>query len=96
MSRPAVVLFDEPAAGLSTTESRELGERLAAVVDHDMAMLLVEHDVDLVLSVCDYVYVLDFGKLLAEGTPESIRTDAAVVDAYLGSSAATSQENLVS
>jgi ABC-type branched-subunit amino acid transport system ATPase component/branched-subunit amino acid ABC-type transport system permease component len=89
MSAPTVVLFDEPAAGLSTDQSQLLGERLLAVLHDDMAMLLIEHDVELVLSVCDYVYVLDFGKLLAEGTPEEIRRNPAVVDAYLGTGAAT-------
>jgi ABC-type branched-subunit amino acid transport system ATPase component/branched-subunit amino acid ABC-type transport system permease component len=85
VSGPAVVLFDEPAAGLSTTESQLLGELLGAVVHDDVAMLLIEHDVELVLNICDYVYVLDFGRLLAEGTPETIRRNPAVVDAYLGS-----------
>ena len=94
VSKPTVVLFDEPAAGLSPAESQLLGERLAAAVHDDMAMLLIEHDVELVLSVCDYVYVLDFGRLLAEGTPEAIRRNPAVVDAYLGSGTASTEKAL--
>jgi len=96
VGRPTVVLFDEPAAGLSMAESHVLGERLANVVHDDMAMLLVEHNVELVLSVCDFVYVLDFGRLLAEGTPESIRANPAVVSAYLGSGAVANETELVS
>ena len=81
---PHVVLLDEPAAGLDTTESRWLGERIRAISADGTGVLLVDHDVALVLSICDYVYVLDFGRVIAEGAPAEIRTNRAVVDAYLG------------
>ena len=84
---PRVVCLDEPAAGLDTTESRALGERLRAVVDTGLAMLLVDHDMGLVLSVCDQIVVLDFGMVIARGTPREIRRDDAVIQAYLGGSA---------
>ena len=86
-TRPKVVLLDEPAAGLDTVESETLGRRLHDIVDHDIAVLLIDHDMSLVLDVCDYIYVLEFGALIAEGTPAQIRVDPRVVEAYLGSSA---------
>jgi branched-chain amino acid transport system ATP-binding protein len=86
-SRPRIVCLDEPAAGLDSTESRELGTRLRAVVENGTAMLLVDHDMGLVLSVCDHVVVLDFGKVIARGAPEQIRDDHIVIEAYLGQAA---------
>lgn len=88
-AEPRVVLLDEPAAGLDTSESRRLGERLRAVADSGTAMLLVDHDMGLVLGVCDHVVVLEFGKVIAAGTPEEVRSDLAVIRAYLGGSAST-------
>jgi branched-chain amino acid transport system ATP-binding protein len=85
--RPRVLCLDEPAAGLDSEESRDLGQRLRRVVDSGTAMLLVDHDMGLVLSVCDLVFVLDFGKLIARGTPDEIRREPAVVEAYLGRAA---------
>jgi branched-chain amino acid transport system ATP-binding protein len=79
-----LLLLDEPAAGLETTESLVLGERLTALAESGTSLLLVDHDMGLVLSVCDRVHVLDFGKTIAEGTPDEIRASAAVVAAYLG------------
>ena len=84
VAEPAVLLLDEPAAGLDTEESTLLGERIRAICAAGTAMLLVDHDVNLVLSVCDHVYVLDFGAVIAEGPPDAIRADRAVADAYLG------------
>jgi sulfate-transporting ATPase len=84
VAEPAVLLLDEPAAGLDSEESSWLGERIRAIRSSGTAMLLVDHDVNLVLNVCDYVYVLDFGVVIAEGPPDTIRTDRAVADAYLG------------
>ncbi|MFI7524093.1 ATP-binding cassette domain-containing protein [Nocardia salmonicida] len=83
-AEPVVALLDEPAAGLDGSESRWLGEKLRAVADDGTAILLVEHDMDLVLSVCDRVIVLDLGAVIAVGTPEEVRTHPEVVRAYLG------------
>jgi branched-chain amino acid transport system ATP-binding protein len=84
---PRVVCLDEPAAGLDTRESHELGRRLRAVVDAGTSLLLVDHDMALVLAVCDHVVVLEFGRVIAAGPPQQVRDDPAVVTAYLGGSA---------
>ena len=84
-SGPSVVLLDEPAAGLDENESAELARLIRRLADErNMAVLLVEHDVGLVMSTCDRVVVIDFGKVIGSGTPEEIRGDHAVRDAYLG------------
>ena len=85
-ARPKLILLDEPAAGLDTAESRILGSRLRGLLDHDMTVFLIDHDMGLVLSVCDYLYVLDFGRIIAEGTPAEIRSNPVVIEAYLGES----------
>jgi ABC-type branched-subunit amino acid transport system ATPase component len=82
--RPDILVLDEPAAGLDTHESRELGERLRRLVEAGIGILLVDHDMSLVLTACDRIVVLDFGAVIAEGDPESIRTDERVRRAYLG------------
>jgi branched-chain amino acid transport system ATP-binding protein len=84
---PRLVCLDEPAAGLDTQESEELGRRLRGLVDAGQSMLLVDHDMGLVLGICDEVVVLEFGKVIAQGTPEAVRRDARVIEAYLGSAA---------
>ena len=81
---PDVLLLDEPAAGLDTTESRWLGDRLQAVRDLGLSMLVVDHDMSLILGLCDEVCVLDFGELIACGTAEHVQNDPKVVNAYLG------------
>ncbi len=83
-ARPRLVLLDEPAAGLDTTESRELGRRLGLLIDEGISVLMIDHDMGLVFAVCDSIYVLDFGHVIAHGTPDEIRRDPAVVSAYLG------------
>lgn len=88
VGEPSVVLLDEPAAGLDTEESRELGRHLRAVARSGPGMLLVDHDMGLVLSVCDLVVVMDFGRVIARGTPDEIRRDPAVIAAYIGEDAA--------
>ncbi|HEY3775825.1 MAG TPA: ABC transporter ATP-binding protein [Solirubrobacteraceae bacterium] len=84
--RPSLLLLDEPAAGLDTAETLALGQRLRTLPDHGVTVLLIDHDMGLVLGTCDHVMVLDFGNLIASGTPAEIRADRRVVDAYLGSS----------
>jgi ABC-type branched-subunit amino acid transport system ATPase component len=87
VAKPRLVCLDEPAAGLDTHESQELGRRLRRLADHGQAMLLVDHDMGLVLGICDEVVVLEFGKVIARGTPDVVRRDQKVIAAYLGSAA---------
>jgi branched-chain amino acid transport system ATP-binding protein len=86
-SNPKLLLLDEPAAGLDTTESKVLGEHLRGLLRESITVFLIDHDMGLVLSVCDYLYVLDFGKIIAQGTPAAIRANPEVISAYLGESA---------
>jgi branched-chain amino acid transport system ATP-binding protein len=86
-SNPKLVLLDEPAAGLDTAESQVLGEHLRGLLREGITVFLIDHDMGLVLSVCDYLYVLDFGRIIAEGTPAQIRANPEVIAAYLGESA---------
>jgi branched-chain amino acid transport system ATP-binding protein len=89
-AKPKLLLLDEPAAGLDTAESQILGRHLREFLTH-MTVFLIDHDMGLVLNVCDYLYVLDFGRIIAEGTPAEIRANPAVIAAYLGESAGEMQ-----
>jgi branched-chain amino acid transport system ATP-binding protein len=81
---PKVLLLDEPASGLDEHETDRLAEVLRALRDDGMALLLVEHDIDLVMQLSSLVHVLDLGDLIAVGTPEDVRDDVRVQEAYLG------------
>jgi branched-chain amino acid transport system ATP-binding protein len=88
IGRPRILLLDEPGAGLTMSESMALAEHLKELVARwGVTVLLVEHDMDVVFSICDRITVLHLGQVLAEGTPEEIRRRPEVVKAYLGSAA---------
>jgi ABC-type branched-subunit amino acid transport system ATPase component len=82
--RPRLLLLDEPAAGLDTDESLALGKRLRDVARTGVSILLIDHDMGLVLNVCDYIYVMEFGQVIAAGTPQEVVGDPRVITAYLG------------
>jgi ABC-type branched-subunit amino acid transport system ATPase component len=87
--RPSMLLLDEPSSGLDPTESRAFGENLTRVAaERDLGILMVEHDMALVLGICDDVFVLDFGKPLMCGTPDEVRSSPEVRAAYLGNEGA--------
>jgi len=85
--RPRMVLLDEPAAGLDVNDSEVLAGRLRRVVDAGITVVLVDHDMGLVMGVCDVVHVLDFGRLIASGSPAEIQANPTVIQAYLGEEA---------
>jgi branched-chain amino acid transport system ATP-binding protein len=83
-ARPTVLLLDEPASGLDRSESERLAHVLRALAADGLAVLLVEHDVELVMRICSQLFVLDRGSVLASGSPEAVRQQPAVREAYLG------------
>ena len=82
--RPKLLLLDEPAAGLNATESREIDAVIQKIAATGVTVVLVEHDMKMVMGISDHVLVLDGGRKLAEGTPDSVRANPQVVEAYLG------------
>ena len=86
-TRPKLLCMDEPAAGLDTQESVQLGSSLRNIVNSGTSVFLVDHDMGLVLTICDYIYVIEFGIKIAEGTPAEIKRNPRVIEAYLGQSA---------
>ena len=89
---PRLLCLDEPAAGLDTRESGELGQRLRQIADAGTTTLLIDHDMGLVLAICDRIVVLEFGKVIAAGQPDEVRRDPRVVAAYLGDAEAAQAE----
>jgi ABC-type branched-subunit amino acid transport system ATPase component len=90
----SLLLLDEPSSGLDETETRRFGEILRAMVERrGLGILLIEHDMSLVMRVCDHISVLDFGKLIFEGSPEETSTSAVVSSAYLGSAADLAEQS---
>ena len=87
-ARPSILLLDEPASGLDDTETEAFGRLLVTLAGNGLGILLVEHDVALVMRVCEHLSVLDFGQVIAAGAPEVVRSNEAVLAAYLGTAPA--------
>jgi branched-chain amino acid transport system ATP-binding protein len=83
-ARPKLLLLDEPVAGMNHREADDIRELILKLRGHGLSILLIEHDMSFVMNLCDYLYVLDFGVMIAQGRPEEIRINPRVLDAYLG------------
>ena len=84
-SKPKLLLLDEPAAGMNPQETHELMEMIAFIrKEFDVTILLIEHDMKLVMGICEKILVLDYGRVIASGKPEEIRANPQVIKAYLG------------
>jgi branched-chain amino acid transport system ATP-binding protein len=83
-TNPRVLLLDEPSSGLNEEETKDMARLLRLLVTDGLAVLLVEHDMAFVMSTCEYIYVLDFGQIIATGTPSEVQSNPAVQAAYLG------------
>jgi branched-chain amino acid transport system ATP-binding protein len=83
-ARPKLLLLDEPVAGMNHDEAEEIRQLMVRLRATGLTILLIEHDMNFVMRLCDYLYVLDFGGLIARGTPQEIRSNPVVLDAYLG------------